>query len=104
LLHVRENYLETGGRPADVASLVRSAAPGVAALLRLLARLHGVRAASIAELGDFAAATVGLDPRAAGDLLHLAEGSESVDAARAFPGCLAAVARLARYVDGWHAP
>src|SRR6185503_18630080 len=44
LLHLREGYLETRGRGDAIADLiVRSAAP-LAALLRSVARLHGIRA------------------------------------------------------------
>ena len=39
LLHVREDYLESAGRHAAIADLVRESAPGFAALLRHVARL-----------------------------------------------------------------
>ena len=42
LLHLREGYVEAGGHTRAVAELVRSAAPAFAALLRNVARLHGV--------------------------------------------------------------
>lgn len=104
LLHVRENYLETEGQTSAIAELVGSAAPGFATLLRLLARLDGVTAESVAELDAFAATRLHLDARLVGDLLHLAEGTEGgIDAARLFPDLLATLETLAHHVDRWHA-
>lgn len=102
LLHVRENYIECGGRSADVADLV-SAAPGFAALLRLLARLDDAPGATVAEFDSFAAARLHLDARAVGDLLHLADGaSGGIDAARLFPALLGTLEALVHHVDRWH--
>ena len=104
LLHLRENYLETGGQAVAVADLVTSAAPGFATLLRLLARLEAQPVTSVADLDRFAASRIELDPRSVGDLLHLAEGSgNGIDAGRLFPDLLAALDALARHVDRWRA-
>ena len=105
LLHLRENFVECGGRPADVRALVADSAPALAALLRRLARLDGVAAGTPAELGGYAASRCGLDPRVVGDVLALAADADTgaVDAARLFPEYLAAVERLSQFVDAWKA-
>jgi hypothetical protein len=102
LLHLRENFVECGGRPSAVASLVTDSAPAFGLLLRRLARLDGHAAATSADLGAFAAARPNLDPRVVGDVLALIGGSSAgVDAARLFPSYLAAVERLAHFIDTW---
>ena len=103
LLHLRENYIECGGRPAAVESLVADSAPGFAALLRRLASLDGRPHDTAAELGAYAAAGPGLDPRVVGNLIAImASGTGAgVDAVRLFPAYLAAVEQLARFIDGW---
>ena len=74
-------------------------------ILVRLARLDGVAAGTPVELGGFAAARCGLDPRVVGDVLALAADPDTgaVDAARLFPEYLAAVERLSQFVDGWKA-
>ena len=97
LLHLRENFVECGGRPADVRALVADSAPALAPLLRRLARLDGVaRPARPPSLADYAASRCGLDPRVVGDVLALAADADTgaVDAVRLFPEYLAAVERL----------
>jgi hypothetical protein len=103
LLHLREDYLEGGGRPGHVASLVRESAPGFAALLRHMARLDNVQVTTDGELISYCAERVGLDTRVIGDLLALAgdEIMPGVDPARLFPEYLANVERLAHFVDRW---
>jgi len=103
LLHLRENYIECGGRPAAIESLVADSAPGFAALLRRLASLDNRPHDSAAQLGAYAAARPGLDPRVVGNLMAImSSGSGAgVDAVRLFPAYLAAVEQLARFIDGW---
>lgn len=102
LLHLRENFIECGGRPSAVAALVTESAPAFAQLLSRLARLDGRAASSHAGLGAFAAQRAQLDPRVVGDLLALTgESTSGVDPARLFTGYLAAVEQLARFIDSW---
>ena len=103
LLHLRENYMECGGSPSAIATLVADSAPGFAALLRRLASLDGMPNDTDAQLGAYAAARPGLDPRVVGNLLAImASGSGAgVDAVRLFPAYLAAVEQLARFIDAW---
>lgn len=104
LLHLREDYLECGGRPRDVAALVADSAAGFAILLRHLARLDGLTPSTTGELAVFVAQRTHLDAHLIDDLLALADPAKksAVDAARIFPAYLAAVANLARVVDEWH--
>jgi hypothetical protein len=103
LVHLREDYLESAARPGAVASLVRESAPAFAALLRHLARLDHASIATHGELIAHASRRMGLDPRVVGDVLSLTEanGMSTVDAGRIFPDYLAAVERLAEFVDQW---
>jgi hypothetical protein len=103
LLHLRENYIESGGRPHDIEQLVRESAPGFTALLRHLARLEGHAFGSTSALSHYAAQRLGIDANVVGDLLSLADpaGMTSVDILKLVPGYLAAVERLAELVDQW---
>lgn len=103
LLHLREDFVECGGHPSAVAALVTDSAPAFALLLRRLARLDGHAADTNADLGAFAANRPRLDPRVVGDVLAFGGGAPGagVDGSRLFPGYLAAVEQLARFIDTW---
>jgi hypothetical protein len=103
LLHLRENFIEVGERTSGVARLVADSAPAFATLIRRLARLDGDRAMTNVELGQYAAARIGLNPRVVGDVFALAASGNAagVDPTRLFPEYLAAVEQLARFVDAW---
>lgn len=105
LLHLREDYLDSGGGPREVAALVTESAPAFAMILRQMARLDEAPAATARDLGVYAAARIGLDAGVVGDVLALTDpaAAGTVDAARLFPDYLAALDRLARFVDGWTA-
>src|SRR5690348_12408095 len=68
LVHLRENYVECGGRPADVTALVAEAAPHFALILRRLARLDGAPADTNTDLSAYASRRPGLDARVVGDV------------------------------------
>jgi hypothetical protein len=102
LVHLRENYMECGGRQSDISTLVAEAAPGFALILRRLARLDGAPAETNADLGAFAARRPRLDARVVGDMLAMAgHSSAGVDAVRIYPAYLAAVEQLWRFIDSW---
>lgn len=105
LVHLRENYLECGGRPADVSEFVADSAPAFAQLLRRIARLDGVPVTTSAELVAFASSRIKLDARLVGDVVALAKNRDGsgVDAMKVFPDYLAAVEALWRFVDRWGA-
>jgi hypothetical protein len=103
LLHLREDYLETGGHQGEINLLVRESAPGFAAILRHLARLDGDAADTEKDLVSYAARRLRLDVRTASDVIALAdaEGNAAVDAVKLFPAYLEAMEQLARFVDDW---
>ena len=104
LLHLREAFIETAGRPQAIADLVCTSAPAFAALLRNVARLNG--GGSSPARGDATregARAAGLVDSIVADVLALDRPStiQTTDAARLFPQYLAAVEQLARAVDRW---
>lgn len=103
LLHLREDYLEGGGRAAAVEALVRESAPGFAALLRNLARLDAVPTSPKVHLITWAARHIGLNEQVVGDMLSLEnhEGVPAVDSLKLFPAYLSSMERLAGFVDRW---
>ena len=103
LLHLRESFIETGGRPQAVADLVCTSAPAFAALLRSVARLNGGASAARADATREGARAAGLAETIVADVLAFDRPSTipTTDAARLFPQYLAAVEQLARAVDSW---
>jgi hypothetical protein len=103
LLHLREGFIETGGRPQAVADLVCTSAPAFAALLRNVARLNGAASAARADATREGARAAGLTDTIVADVLALDRPSTipTTDAARLFPQYLVAVEQLARTVDSW---
>jgi hypothetical protein len=105
LLHLRESFIETRGRPQAIADLVCTSAPAFAALLRNVARLNGGGSPARAEATREGARAAGLADSIVADVLALDRPStiQTTDAARLFPQYLAAVEQLARAVDSWRA-
>jgi hypothetical protein len=103
LVHLREEFLESGGKPTEVDELVRESAPGFAALVRNLARLDRAPSTTNAELVEYAGRRVRLDQHVVDDVLSLVDtdSMSAVDAARLFPAYLATMERLADFVDQW---
>ena len=103
LLHLREAYIETGGRPGAIARLVKTSAPGFTSLLRNVARLKGVHTSDRVEVTRAGAHAVGIPEELVSDMLNLEHhtGVPAVDSSRLFPEYLGAVEQLARAVDGW---
>lgn len=103
LVHLREAFIESGGRPGAVASLVTASAPAFTALLRNVARLNGVLTSDRGDATRLGAHSVHIPEQLVSDLLSLEQSSSmpAVDAARLFPEYLAAVDQLAHAVDTW---
>lgn len=103
LLHLREGYIESGGRPQAVADLVAASAPAFAALLRHVARLGGSTTTDRGAATLEGARAAGLSDGIVADMVALERRAAipTTDAARLFPDYLAVVERLARVVDGW---
>jgi hypothetical protein len=105
LLHLREAFIESGGRPTDVAELVTTSAPAFTLLLRNVARLNRVTMNDRGEVTRAGARFVGIPEELVADMLNLERqpGIPATDPSRLFPEYLAAVEQLARVVDGWRA-
>lgn len=103
LLHLREGFIESAGRPQAIADLVSTSAPAFAALLRNVARLNGSTSANRADATRDGARAAGLPDGVLSDVLALERKPRvpTTDAARLFPEYLAAVEQLARVVDTW---
>ena len=105
LLHLRQGYVQTGGRLPAVARLVAESAPAFAALLRNVGRLTGVQTSDRMEATRQGAKSAGLSLDTVDAILALESPSAlpASDPARLFPDYLAAVERLAAVVDQWRA-
>ncbi len=80
LLHLRENFVESAGRPSALHALIRDSAPGFALLLRRMAHLDGHPAETNGDLSRWASTRAGLDPRVVGDVLAIgSEANAAVD-------------------------
>ncbi len=103
LLHLREGYMATAARPQAVASLVAESAPAFTALLRNVARLHGVSTTDRPDATLQGGRLAGLPdgPVRAMLALERREQQGTVDGSRIFPEYLAAVEQLAKFVDSW---
>ena len=102
LLHLREGFVEGGGTPDAIASLVAASAPALRALLVNLARLDGS-----VEAAPSAYVTGRLGPvhgRTLATVLTFVDSPiASADAARGFPAYVDAAEALVAYVDRWRA-
>lgn len=103
LLHLREGFIESAGRPREIADLVTASAPAFAALLRHVAHLCGASASGRADSTRAGARAAGLADGIVGQMLALEQRSAipTTDAARLFPDYLAAMEQLTRFVDTW---
>jgi hypothetical protein len=103
LVHLREAFIESGGKPSAVASVVKASAPAFTALLRNVARLTGVLTSDRVEATRLGAQAVHMSEQLVADLLSLehSSGMDAVDSARLFPEYLAASEQLADAIDTW---
>jgi hypothetical protein len=105
LLHLREGYLETGGRTDALAVLIVRSAPAFAALVTSVARLEGRDTYEPSAAGRYAEHLLGIDSSIMSRIVDLAGVQEmaSAEAEDLFPAYLEAVQRLVQYVDRWSA-
>jgi len=102
LLHLREGFLETRGRPDALAVLIVDSAAPFAGLLASIARLQGA-AADGSAVRRHAERALDVPGGIVAEVMRLATVKEisSADAVRIFPDYLDAVERLVKYVDAW---
>ena len=101
LIHLREAYLETRGRPGELAVVIRDSAAPFAALLGALALLAGEHVGGPTQLAALAERMVGVPAttvRRVLDAIYAQELSND-EARRLYPDYLATVERLVTYVD-----
>ena len=103
LVHLREGFIEAGGDPVNVASLVAESSRGFTALLRHAAWLSGATTRDRVEATREGARAAGLADGIVADMLALEHqpAIRTNDPARLFPDYVAAVEQLARAVDAW---
>jgi hypothetical protein len=103
LLHLRESFIEAGGKPHDIAEVVVASAPAFAALLRNVATLRDSGTADRATATREGARLAGLPEPIVSAILALEQHGTmaSTDAARLFTEYLATVEQLAHTVDTW---
>jgi hypothetical protein len=104
LLHLREGFIEAGGRPAVISDLVASSAAAFTALLRHVAWLNGSANTDRVQAAREGAQVARISETLVSDMLALDRGGamQATDSARLMPEYLAAVEQLARTVDAWH--
>lgn len=103
LVHLREGFIEAGGNPTAIASLVVESAPAFTALLRQVGWLSGATTRERLEATRDGAHAAGLSNGTVAGLLALEHqpAIRTSDPARLFPDYVAAVEQLARAVDAW---
>jgi hypothetical protein len=106
LIHLREGFLETGGRPAEVAELILASAVPFASIAETLARLvvpggdPSGDPEHLARALEQAAGVPAAPVREVLSLVHEALLSND-EAKRLLPQYLAAMDAIVRSVDGW---
>jgi hypothetical protein len=104
LVHLREGFIEAGGRPGRIADLVANSAAAFTAVLRHVAWLNGAQSSDRIQTTRDGARAAGLADSVISEILAIEQqrsGLPTADPARLFPEYLAAVEQLARAVDEW---
>ena len=103
LVHLREGFIESGGRPRRIADPGSTSAPASLAVPSHVPRLSGASSSGRVDATRAGALAAGLSDAVVHDVLALERAPQipTTDAARLFPEYLAAVEQLARVVDGW---
>jgi hypothetical protein len=99
LIHLRGGYLETHGRPAALAELIRASVPAFRTALESIAKLQGAQAID----DPIALGIPEVDRPSLGEVLAFPDAGRSADPANLMPRYLEIVERLWHLVDGWSA-
>src|SRR5688500_241745 len=103
LVHLREGFIEAGGRPTAISDLVRASAPALTALLRHVSWLSGSHEAGRLSATRQGAGVAGLPENIIADVIALEQSAtgQPPGPAELLPEYLTAVEQLARAVDAW---
>jgi hypothetical protein len=102
LVHLRQGWLASHGKPEELERLAARSAPALRTLLTQMARLSGHPGGSTDDLAAFATRTTGLADDVTRALLTLdAHPDGAPVVAGRMADYLAAVERLCAFVDGW---
>ncbi len=103
LIHLRESYLETHGRPSSVTQMLRASVPAFRSALRNVARLYAEEPATDdAALVAFATDRLGVDSATVRDVLAFDQSGQATDAPALLPRYVRMLEQLWEHVDGWH--
>ena len=102
LIHLREGFLETGGRPGAVTELIAASAPAFRALLDNIARLADDEGDDVAETAE---RQVGVPAGVVREVLSAGAGTRSgiAEPTALLAQYIAAAERVWEYVDTWRA-
>ncbi len=104
LIHLREGFVETGGRPDDVERLIRESLPSFTSLLSSVARLEGRDASTPRALARFAEDRFGISDLLVVRLLERGRMPAEDEPLQLFAPYHDAVSVLASRIDRWQAP
>jgi hypothetical protein len=104
LIHLREGFLEAGGRPEEVGRLIGKSVASFGSLLANLARLQASDGTSIDALSRFAETRLGISASLVRTLLGLTRPLPPDEALQLYPPYHDASAHIAARVDRWKGP
>lgn len=103
LIHLREGFLETGGRAGELATMLRASAVPFSALLGAVARLEGDDDDPTGHVPGATARRCGASEAVIEQVLDLLDVQElsNDEARRLYPAYLDVVEKVVAYVDRW---
>jgi hypothetical protein len=104
LIHLREGFLEAGGRPDEVGRLIRNSVASFGTLLGNLARLQASDGMTVDALARFAETRLDVSGALVRRLLGLARPLPPDEALQLYPPYHEASAAIAARVDRWKGP
>jgi hypothetical protein len=104
LIHLREGFLEAGGRPEEVGRLIGKSVASFGSLLANLARLQASDGTSIDALARFSETRLGISASLVRTLLGLTRPLPPDEALQLYPPYHDASAHIAARVDRWKGP